>query len=285
MKHKLTKVHYVYIYTYYIQCQDQTWNPKYQDLNCGGVKTAKDLMYCRLKSATCQPLPPGLQPNATSTWTCIPDVWNELSDPMTSLNDCDCNCGDMDPDCMANYNNIYCSESVDKDGNPIQIPWGQDVSCKSDRGKVVCDGIKAIDDNSTATAVVVAAVVLDCPQLPQTSPAQLSFNSKTGAQYSSENPPPGWTCSPEKYYELAAGRTPVCDCECGVIDPVSKTQTNTKATTRIQKQQYKYPSKKNTVSILTMFALVIRIVVTTCEAAMTRRGIHLIRRSSAVANL
>ena len=52
-----------------------------------------------------QPLPPGLVPNDPSpAWTCIPDVYNELSDPGTTLNDCDCNCGGMDPDCFSNFN-------------------------------------------------------------------------------------------------------------------------------------------------------------------------------------
>lgn len=77
-------------------CDDQSWNPKYTQLFCGGDEVMRDSLFCRLESATCQPLPPGLVPNAPDPdWRCIPDVYNELSDPGTSLNDCDCNCGKM----------------------------------------------------------------------------------------------------------------------------------------------------------------------------------------------
>ncbi len=81
-------------------CEDQSWLPRYVDLYCGEDKRERDLSYCRLESATCQPLPPGLARGKTSNWTCIPDVYNELSDPGTSLDDCDCNCEGLDPDCF-----------------------------------------------------------------------------------------------------------------------------------------------------------------------------------------
>lgn len=71
-------------------CQDQSWNPQYVGLQCEGELVATDLFFCRLESSTCHSLPPGLARGATSPWTCIPDVYNELSDPGTSLNDCDC---------------------------------------------------------------------------------------------------------------------------------------------------------------------------------------------------
>lgn len=57
------------------------------------MEFSKVQMYCRLESATCQTLPPGLRVGSAEPWTCIPDVYNELSDPLTTLNDCDCNCG------------------------------------------------------------------------------------------------------------------------------------------------------------------------------------------------
>ena len=90
-------------------CSDQRWQPDYKDLVCDGVVSPREQLYCRLDSAMCQALPPGLQFNRTD-WTCIPDVYNELSDPSTSLNDCDCNCGGLDPDCMGNFNNVYCDD-------------------------------------------------------------------------------------------------------------------------------------------------------------------------------
>lgn len=112
-------------------CDRQEWKPEYTELRCNGEVQPMDLFYCRLESASCQvcakyistvstvlniplstspsrvlstvlstliyrtiqPLPPGLAKGATSPWTCIPDVYSELSDPGTSLNDCDCNCG------------------------------------------------------------------------------------------------------------------------------------------------------------------------------------------------
>ncbi len=87
---------------YYLSsCEDQTWNPQYTELRCEGELTDSDQAYCRLESATCNLLPPGLARGKTSDWTCIPDIYNELADPGTSLNDCDCNCGGFDPDCMA----------------------------------------------------------------------------------------------------------------------------------------------------------------------------------------
>ena len=67
---------------------------------------------------------------------------------------------------------------------------------------------------------------LHCPQLPKTSPKQLSWNSDKTVQYSFRTPPLDWTCAPELYYELGAGSSsPVCDCGCGVIDPVLLTRT------------------------------------------------------------
>jgi hypothetical protein len=69
----------------------------------------------------------------------------------------------------------------------------------------------------TASAEISVGSVLDCPQLPALSPQELA----QGRAWS--EPPPGWTCAPEKYYELACvlASKANCDCGCGVIDPVS----------------------------------------------------------------
>lgn len=70
------------------QCDHPKWSPTYTKLKCEGTEQAKDLYYCRLDSASCQPLPPGLaRGGAKDSWTCVPDVYNELSDPGTSLNE------------------------------------------------------------------------------------------------------------------------------------------------------------------------------------------------------
>ena len=41
-------------------CHKQEWWPEYAILECNGIEQPKDLYYCRLDSAICQPLPPGL---------------------------------------------------------------------------------------------------------------------------------------------------------------------------------------------------------------------------------
>ena len=188
-------------------CSDQQWLPKYKDLVCNGVVSPRDQLYCRLDSATCQALPPGLQSNRTD-WTCIPDVYNELSDPGTSLNDCDCNCGGLDPDCMGNFDNIYCSDEVDSSGNPVPIIWGHGVECGVTNHIVSC---QRADQGNAYVAPV-------CPQLPPSSPAQIS--TLEGVSYSFGNPPPAWTCAVSLYYEVSNGSmTASCDCGCGVIDP------------------------------------------------------------------
>jgi hypothetical protein len=76
-------------------CDDQTWNPLYTSLECEGKSVGVDQMFCRLESSTCFGLPTGLARGRVGNWQCIPDVYNELADPGTSLNDCDCNCGGM----------------------------------------------------------------------------------------------------------------------------------------------------------------------------------------------
>eukprot|EP00457_Paulinella_chromatophora_P025968 gb/GEZN01030870.1/.p2 GENE.gb/GEZN01030870.1/~~gb/GEZN01030870.1/.p2 ORF type:complete len:100 (-),score=4.45 gb/GEZN01030870.1/:59-358(-) len=80
------------------------------------------------------PMPPGLNfdQHVPSTWTCIPDVYYELSDPGTSVNDCDCSCGDLDPDCQLLYDNIYCAGFVDAAGIPIGRSWEKGPTCVID---------------------------------------------------------------------------------------------------------------------------------------------------------
>ena len=60
-------------------CEHQKWEPKYERLKCNGVQQDMGLYYCRLESASCQALPPGLAKGATSTWTCIPDVYKYVA--------------------------------------------------------------------------------------------------------------------------------------------------------------------------------------------------------------
>jgi hypothetical protein len=197
-------------------CEEQAWNPRYERLFCGGHETPRDQFFCRLDSATCQPLPPGLRPNrADNSWTCIPDVYNELSDPGTTLNDCDCNCGDMDPDCFGNFNNIYCEDIVGADGAPLPVLWGRGFQCQQAPAGTTCQSTAEGD------AALSAREPLVCPQLPVVHPVELA------AGRGHAEPPPGWTCAPELYYESAANATArrklgaefACDCGCGAIDP------------------------------------------------------------------
>lgn len=209
-------------------CSEQAWLPQYVGLECGGVPSPADQLYCRLESASCQPLPPGLARGATTLWTCIPDVYNELSDPGTSLNDCDCNCGDFDPDCLGNYNDLYCGSYLDSEGDPRAIRWTEPVRCQLQAdGMASCEELE--DDGAGGSGGE-----LDCPQLPTVSPTGLAQGYLPG------QPPPGWTCDPELYYELGRldpvlaamlngtdmdgpkqklGEQFACDCECGVVDP------------------------------------------------------------------
>ena len=190
-------------------CDLQTWNPQYTKLRCGGSEAPLDISYCRLESATCQLLPPGLARGGVGDWTCIPDVYNELADPGTSLNDCDCNCGGMDPDCQATYDNIYCVGIVDEEsGAPLPIPRERSLECRTYTGGAECQG-KADEAKS-----VDGPAGPSCPQLPDTSPRLLNRGAWN-------KPPYGWTCEPERYYELDCPFVVqvVCDCGCGVIDP------------------------------------------------------------------
>ena len=190
-------------------CDVQTWNPMYTSLTCEGVSAPADISYCRLDSATCQLLPPGLARGGVGDWTCVPDVYNEMADPGTSLNDCDCNCGGVDPDCQAKFNDIYCVGIVDEvSGAPLPIPRSSNLECLVTSAGTACAGkedeVKAMEGPEPVV----------CPQLPATSPRKLNRGSWN-------KPPYGWTCEPERYYQLDCpyNATIVCDCGCGIIDP------------------------------------------------------------------
>eukprot|EP00808_Paulinella_micropora_P031736 g49809.t1 len=191
-------------------CFNQTWDPLYTKLECGGEPAPVDQVYCRLDSASCMRTPPGLHFDKTkkSSWTCIPDVYFELSDPGTTLDDCDCSCGDLDPDCQLLYNNIYCADHLDEAGIPVPRSWEQGVTCEVD----------ASSGFSGAHCVAQDTVEFACSQLPPVLPNQLV---KAGA--AKGRPPPEWTCAPEAYYESQGYRNSSlrysCDCGCGVIDP------------------------------------------------------------------
>jgi hypothetical protein len=120
-------------------CSEQRWEPEYKRLMCDGVESLpEDGKYCRLESGTCQTLPPGLTGSTTEKWTCIPDVYDELSDPQTSLNDCDCNCGGMDPDCALPFNDIYCSDRLNSEGDPEAIPRESGLTCEPTPQGLAC---------------------------------------------------------------------------------------------------------------------------------------------------
>eukprot|EP00808_Paulinella_micropora_P031733 g49804.t1 len=199
--------------------------------------------------------PPGLHfdKSKKNSWTCIPDVYHELSDPDTTLDDCDCNCGDLDPDCQLLYNNIYCAEYLDVAGIPIPRSWEHGVTCEVD----------ASSGFSGAHCVAQDTVDFACAQLPPVMPNQLvkvgaakgrpppewtcapeSWNPRystfkcNGAVLNKEMMycrldsarctalPPGihdnlWTCIPDVYHELSDNGTKLddCDCNCGSLDP------------------------------------------------------------------
>eukprot|EP00808_Paulinella_micropora_P014061 g3445.t1 len=195
-------------------CFNQTWTPSYSALECRGEPAPLHKIYCRLDSTSCMRLPPGLHfhtDNKPNTWTCIPDVYHELSDPGTSLNDCDCNCGDLDPDCQLMYNNIYCGDHLDENGVPLPLSWDNGEAC-------VVDSQSGIQGAHCQNQFADGQTELYCPQLPPFLPRDLV---KPGARKG--KPPPEWTCAPEAYYESQGGhgkRTNYsCDCGCGVIDP------------------------------------------------------------------
>jgi len=165
------------------------------------------ILYCRLESATCQPLPPGLARGATSVWTCIPDVYNELSDPGTSLNDCDCNCGAEDPDCSSNFNNMYCDDVRDSGGSPLPLVYGSGYECIMSHAGATCSNQGTMKNSNSGSE-------LDCPQLPEVSPRQLAKGR------TADKVPSDWTCDPALYYQLDTGIADFsCDCGCGIIDP------------------------------------------------------------------
>jgi len=184
-------------------CFQQIWEPVYDEITCDGNMQAKDLFYCRLESFSCQILPPGLSraKGISEAWDCIPDVYNELSDPLTSLNDCDCNCGGFDPDCLGAYNDIYCSDYISADGSFLPRTWANGPFCLMDQYGTYCETIENPNRLSDGS--------LFCPQLPTLAPWQIVVPS-----YGYGNPPPGWLCDRFEYYD---GST--CDCECGLIDP------------------------------------------------------------------
>eukprot|EP00808_Paulinella_micropora_P015494 g64092.t1 len=192
-------------------CDDQTWEPVYTVLECDGELAPVESIFCRMESASCMPLPPGLHfdRNRISTWTCVPDVYFELSDPNTSLNDCDCSCYDLDPDCQLLYNNIYCPNDLDVNGVPIGHTWEKGPTCVVDFAHGTKGARCKAKDNS---------VELSCPQLPPFLPKDLVTPG-----YGKGNPPPEWTCSSAAYYESGNSTDSSlkysCDCGCGAIDP------------------------------------------------------------------
>eukprot|EP00808_Paulinella_micropora_P018678 g80264.t1 len=190
-------------------CFNQTWEPVYTAIECKGSTAPVDKVFCRLESSTCSPLPPGVHFDRSkpNSWTCIPEVYYELSDPHGSFDDCDCNCGDFDPDCEFSYDNIYCPGYEDSEGVPIPRSWDQGVTCVVD-----------VSSGQRTTHCVGQEQDVVCPQLPPVLPRQLV---KQGA--GKGRPPPGWTCAPEAYYESQNNQNYSlqysCDCGCGVIDP------------------------------------------------------------------
>jgi hypothetical protein len=157
-------------------CDDQTWNPPYQKITCGGFEVASDLMFCRLESARCETLPSGLSRGAVGEWKCIPDVYSELADNKTSLNDCDCNCGGMDPDCFGDFNDIYCTGVFNEAGAPLPFLRSSGIRCSAGPKGVGCVSSAARQENT---------VELNCPQLPALSPRALA------AGRGWNEPPPG----------------------------------------------------------------------------------------------
>jgi hypothetical protein len=237
-------------------CSDQTWNPLYTSLECDGMPVPVDQMFCRLESAKCFGLPTAMARGRVGVWECIPDVYNELVDNQTSLNDCDCNCGGnvalcacdsagsvcerriirssvclwfslfaeralfascvqccppclllagFDPDCLKEFEDIYCDGLFDEGGSPLPLPRERGVECIFESSTAVCRSIDLEDNAGNET-------VLDCPQLPQLSPSTLAHGR------SWNNPPLEWKCDTTLYYQLD-GLVPedaVCNCECGV---------------------------------------------------------------------
>jgi hypothetical protein len=205
-------------------CSEQAWNPEYVHMECEGVTESTEEYFCRLESGRCFKLPSGLQ-NGKTDWTCIPDVFNELSDDLTSLNDCDCNCGGLDADCArSTFNDIYCSDQLDESGAPIAIPYGTGYSCSLNprTGSAFCihedDEVdrNAVVFGSNSSSNGAGSDVLVCPQLPSLAPHEIANG------YSWSEPPEEWICLPEKFWELqnyALKDGATCDCGCGVIDP------------------------------------------------------------------
>lgn len=187
-------------------CEDQKWNPVYSKITCGGVEAPDDETYCRLESARCQLLAPGLARGHTSEWECIPDVYNEMADNLTSLNDCDCNCGGSDPDCVKEYNDLYCKGIID-DATfaPIPIPRAQGGVCE-----VNSNGARCVASEEKKRSASGGSGGVECPQFAATSPVALA----KGAEWSI--PPLGWTCLPELYYQLDCPFVVNVTCDCGV---------------------------------------------------------------------
>jgi hypothetical protein len=115
-------------------CDDETWNPDYSEIFCEGLKSYVDMVFCRLETASCATLPPGLARGSQSKWTCIPEVYNEFS-VNTTYFDCNCNCGDLDPDCLQSFESIICS---DQGIGQIEYPSNDGVICVVGPDDVSC---------------------------------------------------------------------------------------------------------------------------------------------------
>jgi hypothetical protein len=119
-------------------CDDQTWNPAYTQIFCNGLQSPTDLIYCRLETASCTTLPPGLARGAQSKWTCIPEVFNEISINEFDY-DCNCACGVMDPDCLYDFNQIVCDGGVEV--GTVRYPRNQGINCRMGPDSVYCEGV------------------------------------------------------------------------------------------------------------------------------------------------
>ena len=112
--------------------------------------------------------------------------------------------GSYDPDCQAEFDDIYCVGIVDEGGAPLPIARARNLECKVTSGGAVCEAketlVKAMDGPPPPS----------CPQLPDTSPQSLNRGSWN-------NPPYAWTCEPERYYQIDCPFVieVVCDCGCG----------------------------------------------------------------------
>jgi len=96
-----------------------------------------------------------------SDWTCIPDVYNELSDDLTSLNDFDCNCNAADPDCFGDFEDIYCLEITDSGGAPLpnkRVSSG--ITCEVQAQGVACNIPVQFDNYEFPPGVLTALTVI-----------------------------------------------------------------------------------------------------------------------------